>query len=147
MSLKPYDEVKRQERRHVVVRSTAARAMDSEIGVVPVNRLVGRRVAVPGPVVRGVNAGVGVMGGVVLVVQSEPNARLKINPASKPPVQRSVSMRAIAMAVRRIVQMMAVLCASEFVGVRPIGDGMGVVRHLVLAEDVGNRAAYRPETP
>ena len=112
-----------------------------------VNHVAGRPGANPCPAVRGVNAGVGVMRGVVLVVQSEPNARLKINPASKPPDQRSVSMGAIAMAVRRIVQMMAVMGLSEAVRVVGIADAMRVVRHLVDGEDVRNRAAYRPETP
>ena len=62
MSLKPYDEVKRQERRHVVVRSIAARAMDQDAGGVMVNGLAGAPWRDPCPGAAGVNAGVGAMG-------------------------------------------------------------------------------------
>ena len=73
----------------------------------------------PCPGAAGVNAGVGAMGAdVVLVAQSEPSARLKINPAAKRRARHSVSMGAIAMAVRRIVQTWAVARISEAVGMR-----------------------------
>ena len=62
------------------------------------------------------NAGVGVMG-VNAAAQSEPSARLKINPADKRGARHMVGMGAIAMAVRRIVQMMAVARISEAVEV------------------------------
>ena len=58
-----------------------------------------------------------------------------------------VGMGAIAMAVRRIVQMMAVIRLAEAVGMVRVADAMGVVRHLVDGEDVGNRAARCGQTP
>lgn len=147
MSLKPYDEVKRQERRHVVVRSIAAHAMDQDSGVVIVNGLAGVRVAVPCPAVGGVNAGVGVMGANVVNLIEPKIGRLKVRPGGKRDARHSVGMGAVAMAVRRIVQMVAVSRIAETVGMRRIVDAMGVVRHLVLAEHVIDRAARCVQTP
>jgi hypothetical protein len=146
MSLKPYDEVKRLERRHVVVRPVAARAMDRDAGGVVVNALAGPRVGEPCAGAGGVNAGVGGVGADVVDL-SEPSARLNMNPASKPDARHSVSVGAIAMAVSRIVQAVRVARITEAVDVLRIVDAMGVVRYLVGAEDVIDRAAYRPEPP
>jgi hypothetical protein len=140
MSLKPYDEVKRQERRHVVVRSIAAHPMDQDAGVVMVNGLAGPRGAVPCPGAAGVEPGAAAMGANVVDL-TEPSARLNINPGAKPDARHSVGMAGIAMAVSAIVQVVTVARISEAVGVRRIVDAMGVVRHLVLAEDVIDRAA------
>jgi hypothetical protein len=147
MSLKPYDEVKRLERRHIVVRSIAARAMDRDAGGVPVNVLAGPRGADPRPGEAGVNAGVGGVGANLVDLIEPKIGRLKVGSGRQRDARHSVSVWAVAMTVSAIVQMVAVSRIAEAVGVRRIVDTMGVMRHLVLAEDMINRAARRVQTP